>query len=131
MSFPEDLLYSHDHTWVRIDGDIATVGITDYAQEILGEILSVELFPLDSTVEQGEPFGVIESMKVTTELISPMSGDIISVNDDLTDEVGILNSDPYDTGWMITIATKNLEEADNLLDAEEYAEYIDVTEEVE
>ncbi|HOO89332.1 MAG TPA: glycine cleavage system protein GcvH [Syntrophales bacterium] len=131
MSFPEDLLYSHDHTWVRIDGDIATVGITDYAQEILGEILSVELFPLDSTVEQGEPFGVIESMKVTTELISPMSGDIISVNDDLTDEVGILNSDPYDTGWMITIATKNLEEADNLLDAEEYAEYIDETEEVE
>jgi glycine cleavage system H protein len=84
-----------------------------------------------STVEQGEPFGVIESLKVTTELISPISGDIISVNEDLTDEVGILNSDPYDTGWMIAVAMKNLEEADNLLDAEEYAEYIDETEEDE
>ena len=131
MSFPNDLVYSREHTWVRIDGDIATVGITDYAQDKLGEILSVELFPEDSPVEQGEPFGVIESLKVTTELISPVSGEIISVNEDLADDVGILNSDSYDTGWMITVGVRDLEELDNLLDAEAYADYVEEYEEVD
>ncbi|MBW2594400.1 MAG: glycine cleavage system protein GcvH [Deltaproteobacteria bacterium] len=130
MSFPEDLLYSRDHTWVRIDGDIATVGITDYAQDKLDEILSVELFPVDSHVEQGEPFGVIESLKVTTELISPVSGDIITANEDLADDVGILNSDLYDTGWMITVEVRDVEELDNLLDAEGYSDYVDESEEI-
>ena len=130
MSFPEDLLYSREHTWTRIDGDIATVGITDYAQDKLDEILSVELFPVDSTVEQGEPFGVIESLKVTAELISPVSGEIISVNEDLADDVGILNSDTYDTGWMIVVEVRDLEELDNLLDAEAYSDYVDESEEV-
>lgn len=131
MSFPEDLLYSREHTWARIDGNIATVGITDYAQDTLDEILSVELFPADSPVEQGEPFGVIESRRVgTTELISPVSGEIISVNEDLADDVGLLNSDLYDTGWMITVEVKDLEELDNLLDAETYSDYIDECEEV-
>ncbi len=129
MSFPKDLLYSREHTWTRIDGDIATVGITDYAQDKLDEILSVELFPVDSTVEQGEPFGVIESLKVTTELISPVSGEIISVNEDLADDVGVLNSDTYDTGWMIVVEVKDLEELDNLLDAEAYSDYVDECEE--
>lgn len=128
MSFPDDLLYSRDHTWARIDGDIATVGITDYAQDTLDEILSVELFPVDSPIEQGEPFGIIESLKVTTELISPVSGYIISVNEDLADDVGILNSDPYDTGWMITVEIRDLEEVDHLLDAEAYGDYIDEVE---
>ncbi|MBW2631012.1 MAG: glycine cleavage system protein GcvH [Deltaproteobacteria bacterium] len=131
MSFPNDLVYSRDHTWVRIDGDIATVGITDYAQDKLGEILSVELFPEDSSVEQGEPFGIIESLKVTTELISPVSGEIISVNEDLADDVGILNSDSYDTGWMITVEVRDLGELDNLLDAEAYADYVEEYEEVD
>ena len=129
MSFPKDLLYSREHTWTRIDGDIATVGITDYAQDKLDEVLSVELFPVDSTVEQGEPFGVIESLKVTTELISPVSGEIISVNEDLADDVGVLNSDTYDTGWMIVVEVKDLEELDNLLDAEAYSDYVDECEE--
>lgn len=129
MSFPEDLLYSRDHTWVRIEGNIATVGITDYAQDKLDEVLSVELFPVDSHVEQGEPFGVIESLKVTTELISPVSGEIISVNEDLADDVGILNSDLYDTGWMIVVELRDLEELDNLLDAEAYSDYVDESEE--
>lgn len=131
MSFPDDLMYSTEHTWARIDGDIATVGITDYAQDKLDEILSVELYPVDSSVGQGEPFGVIESVKVTTELISPVSGDILSVNDDLVDDVGILNSDAYDTGWMITVEISDSGELDNLMDAEEYADYIEANEEEE
>ncbi|MBN2397807.1 MAG: glycine cleavage system protein GcvH [Deltaproteobacteria bacterium] len=131
MSFPDDLMYSSEHTWARIDGDTATVGITDYAQDKLDEILSVELYPVDSSVEQGEPFGVIESVKVTTELISPVSGEIISVNDDLADDVGILNSDTYDTGWMITVEIRDSDEIDNLMDADEYADYIEANEEEE
>jgi len=131
MSFPDDLIYSREHTWARIDGDIATVGITDYAQDKLDEILSVELFPVDSSVEQGEPFGVIESVKVTTELISPVSGEIISVNEDLADDVGILNSDAYDTGWMIAVEIRDLGELDTLLDAEAYEDYIEANEEVD
>jgi len=131
MSFPDDLVYSSEHTWARIDGSIATVGITDYAQDRLDEIVSVELFPIDSPVEQGEPFGIIESLKVTTELISPVSGEIISVNEDLADDVGILNSDSYDTGWMIAVELRDLGELDNLLDAEAYADYIEANEEAD
>jgi len=131
MSFPDDLIYSSEHTWARIDGDVATVGITDYAQDKLDEILSVELFPVDSSVEQGEPFGVIESVKVTTELISPVSGEIISVNDDLADDVGILNSDAYDTGWMVAVELRDLGELDSLMDAEAYADYIEANEEAD
>jgi len=131
MSFPDDLIYSSEHTWARVDGDVATVGITDYAQDKLDEILSVELFPVDSSVEQGEPFGVIESVKVTTELISPVSGEIISVNEDLADDVGILNSDAYDTGWMIAVEIRDPGELDNLLDAEAYADYIEANEEAD
>jgi glycine cleavage system H protein len=131
MSFPNDLIYSSEHTWARIDGDIATVGITDYAQDKLDEILSVELFPVDSSIDQGEPFGVIESVKVTTELISPVSGEIISVNEELADDVGILNSDAYDTGWMITVQIRDFGELDNLMDAEEYADYIEENEEAD
>ena len=130
MSFPDDLLYSREHTWVRMDGDIATIGITDYAQDKLDEILSVELFPVDSSVEQGEPFGVIESLKVTIELISPVGGEIISVNEDLADDVGILNSDSYDTGWMIAVEVRDLGELDNLLDADTYKDYVEEYEEV-
>jgi glycine cleavage system H protein len=93
--FPEDLLYSREHIWLRIDGDLATIGITDYAQENLGEVVSVELPEGDSDVEQDEPFGTIESSaKGVVELISPVSGQIISVNEDIADDIGIINSDP-------------------------------------
>ncbi len=129
MSFPDDLIYSSEHTWARVDGDIATVGITGYAQDKLDEILSIELYPIDSSIEQGEPFGVIESVKMTTELISPVSGEIVSVNEDLADDVGILNSDVYETGWMIVVEMSDLGELDNLMDAETYADYIEANEE--
>jgi len=92
--FPDDLLYSREHVWVRVDGDLATIGITDYAQDKLGEIISIELPEVDTELERDEPFGMIESAKASIELISPVSGEIISVNDDLADDIGILNSDP-------------------------------------
>lgn len=123
--FPEDLLYTREHTWVRVDGNQATIGITDHAQERLGEILSIELPAVDTYVEQDESFGVIESTKTTTELISPVSGEVVGVNDDLTDDVGIVNSDPYDTGWMIVVEMDDPSELDNLLDAEGYEDFVE------
>lgn len=125
MSFPDDLLYSREHTWVRVDGDLATIGITDYAQEELGEIFSVEVPLVDTYVEYDEPFGTIESSKTVAELISPVSGDVIIVNEELSDDVGIVNSDPYTTGWMIVVAMSDPSELDNLLDPMEYSDYID------
>lgn len=127
--FPDDLLYSREHTWVRVDGNIATVGITDYGQEKLGEILSIKLPETDSPVEQDEPFAVIESSKTVDELISPVSGDIISINEDLSDDVGIINSDPYDTGWLIAVYIRDISMLDNLLDSYEYGDYVDEEEE--
>jgi glycine cleavage system H protein len=122
--FPDDLLYSREHVWVRVDGDLATVGITDYAQEKLGEILSIELPETETEVERDEPFGTIESAKAAIELVSPLSGEVISVNEDLTDDIGILNSDPHDTGWMIVIEMSDLDELDDLLDARGYHDFI-------
>jgi len=122
--FPDDLLYSREHIWVRVDGDLATVGITDYAQEQLGEIHAVELPAVDSSVERDEPFGHIESVKGVVELVSPVTGEVISANEDLTDDVGIINSDPHDTGWIVVVEMTDPEELDDLLDAKEYNDFV-------
>ncbi|MBU2054886.1 MAG: glycine cleavage system protein GcvH [Proteobacteria bacterium] len=121
---PDDLLYSREHVWVRMDGDLATIGITDYAQEKLGEILSLDLPEADSYVEKDEPFGSIESAKAVVDLISPVSGVIISVNEDITDDIGIINSDPHDTGWMIIVEMDDLEELDDLIDTRGYQDFV-------
>ncbi|MBN2516647.1 MAG: glycine cleavage system protein GcvH [Deltaproteobacteria bacterium] len=125
MGLPDDLLYSREHMWTRIEGSVATIGITDYAQEELGEIYSVELPDIDTYIEQDEPFGTIESSKTILELISPVSGDIININEDLSDDLGIINSDPYNTGWMIVVEMNNLSELDTLLDSMEYSDFIE------
>ncbi|OGP85421.1 MAG: glycine cleavage system protein H [Deltaproteobacteria bacterium RBG_16_58_17] len=122
--FPDDLLYSREHVWVRVDGDLATIGITDHAQEKLGEILMLDLPEVDSYVEKDEPFGSIESAKAVVELISPVSGVIISVNEDITDDIGIINSDPHDTGWMIIVEMDDLEELNDLLDTRGYQDFV-------
>jgi glycine cleavage system H protein len=122
--FPDDLMYSREHIWVRVEGELATMGITDYAQEKLGEILSVEFSDVDSYLERDEPFGTIESSKATVELISPIAGEIINVNEDITDDIGIINSDPHDTGWMIVIAIEDQDELDELLDAKGYRDFV-------
>jgi glycine cleavage system H protein len=123
--FPIDLLYSREHIWVRVDGNLATIGITDYAQENLGEVVSVELPEADSEVERDEPFGTIESSaKGIVELISPVSGDVIHVNEDISDDTGIINSDPHDTGWLIIVELNDIEELDDLLDVKGYHDFI-------
>ena len=122
--FPEDLLYSREHIWVRVDGYMATIGITDFAQESLGEILSVEFTDIDDYVERDEPFGSIESAKAVVDLISPVSGTVISINDDINDDIGIINSDPHDTGWLIVVEMDDLEQLDDLLVPSAYHNFI-------
>ena len=122
--FPEDLLYSREHIWVRIDGDMATLGITDYAQESLGEILSVEFPEIDTYVERDETFGSVESIKAVIDLISPVSGTVVSINEDINDDIGIINSDPHDVGWLVIIEMDDLEQLDDLLDAKGYQDFI-------
>jgi len=122
--FPEDLLYSREHIWVRVDGDMATLGITDYAQESLGEILSIEFPEIDTYVERDEAFGSVESTKAVVDLIACVSGTIVSVNEDINDDIGIINSDPHDTGWLIVIEMDDMEQLDDLLDAAGYHDFI-------
>jgi glycine cleavage system H protein len=122
--FPEDLLYSREHIWVRVDGDMATLGITDYAQESLGEILSIEFPEIDAYVERDEAFGSIESTKAVVDLIASVSGTIVSVNEDINDDIGIINSDPHDTGWLVIIEMDDMEQLDDLLDAAGYHDFI-------
>ena len=125
IGLPDDLLYSREHMWIRAEGNVATIGITDYAQEELGEIYSVELPDIETYIEQDEPFGTIESSKTIIELISPVSGDIISINEDLSDDYGIINSDPYSTGWLIVVEMTDPGELDTLLDSMEYGDFIE------
>ena len=129
--FPINLLYSREHTWIKIDNDLATVGITDYAQEKMGEIFFIELTNEDSYIERDEPFGNIESLRNIVEVVSPLSGEVVSINEEVIDDAGIINtgSDPYDTGWLVVIKMKKLEELDDLIDAREYHDF--VTQEVE
>ena len=122
--FPEDLLYSREHIWVRIDGDMATLGITDYAQERLGEVLSIEFPEMDTYVERDETVGSIESIKAVIDLVSPVSGTIVSVNEDINDDIGIINSDPHDIGWLVVIEMDELGQLDDLLDATGYHDFI-------
>lgn len=127
--FPEDYVYSREHLWIRVDGDLATIGITDYAQEKLGEVLSIDLPEIDAEVERDESFGSVESAKAVIELIAPVSGQVVNVNDDILDDVGIVNSDPHDTGWLVVIEMSDLDEIDDLLDARGYNDFILETEE--
>jgi len=122
--FPDDLLYSREHIWVAVDGNMATLGITDYAQEKLGEVDEVDLPKVEAFVERDEPFGTIESADDVFELVSPLSGEIVNVNEDIMDDVTILNSDPYDAGWIVVIEMKDPEELDDLLEIRGYQDYI-------
>ena len=123
--FLDDLLYSREHVWVNVDGHIATIGITDAAQDKLGESLSIELPEVETYLERDEPFGTIETIaKGVTDLISPVSGEVVSVNEDLVDDVGVVNSDPHETGWMIVVEMEYLEELDDLMSLSEYNEFL-------
>jgi len=120
MNTPEELRYSSDHEWVRVDGDTATVGITDYAQDALGDVVFVDLPEVSAAVTAGGSFGEVESTKSVSELYAPVSGTIGSVNAELGDEPEKLNNDPYGEGWICTIAINDASELDALLDAAAY-----------
>ncbi len=122
--FPEDIIYSCEHIWVRVDGYMATIGVTDYAQERLGDILSVEFIEVDTYVERDETFGSIESVNEVVDLISPISGTVVVINEDITDDFGIINRDPYDTGWLVVIEMDNLDQLEDLLVAANYHDLI-------
>lgn len=121
---PEDVLYSSEHVWVRVDGSMATIGITDYVQERLGDILSVEFLEADTYVERDETFGSIESVKEVVDLIAPVSGTIVVVNEDIIDDSDIINRDPYDTGWLVIIEMDNLDQINDLMVASSYHDFI-------
>ncbi len=121
---PEDIIYSCEHIWLRVDGNMATIGVTDYAQERLGDILSVEFIETDTYVERDETFGSIESVKEVVDLISPVSGTVVVVNEDILEDVSIINRDPYDTGWLVVIEMDNLEQLEDLLAASNYHDFI-------
>jgi glycine cleavage system H protein len=122
--FPEDIIYSCEHIWVKVDGNMATIGITDYAQERLGDILSIEFIETDTYVERDETFGSIESVKEVVDLISPVSGTVVVVNEDILEDVSIINRDAYDTGWLVVIEMDNLEQLEDLLAASNYYDFI-------
>ena len=124
MNIPENLKYTKDHEWISIDGDVATVGITQFAQGELGDIVYVDVDTLDETIDQNEVFGSVEAVKTVSDLFMPLSGEIIEFNEALEDEPEKVNSDPYGEGWMIKIKFSETSEVDNLLDAEAYKEII-------
>jgi glycine cleavage system H protein len=122
-NIPEDLHYSKDHEWVRVDGNIAIVGITDYAQDSLGDVVYVELPKAGEKFAANESFGSVESVKAVSEVFSPVSGEIAETNDSLTDEPEKVNTDPYGDGWMIRVTMSAPGEVDSLLTAAEYEDF--------
>ncbi|MEY4011507.1 MAG: Glycine cleavage system protein [Bacteroidota bacterium] len=124
MNIPANLKYTKDHEWVSIDGDVATVGITDFAQKELGDIVYVEVETLDQTLAKDEVFGTVEAVKTVSDLFLPLSGEIIEFNEELESTPESVNSDPYGAGWMIKVKVSDLGEIDSLLSSESYKELI-------
>jgi glycine cleavage system H protein len=122
---PEDLKYHKEHTWVRVSGKKATVGVTDYAQDALGDIVYIDLPEVDTDVEANSEIGEIESTKATSSIISPVSGRVIEVNEDLSESPETINEDPYGKGWIAIIEIEDLSELDDMMDSTEYAKYVE------
>jgi glycine cleavage system H protein len=124
MNIPENLKYTKDHEWVSIDGDIATIGITHFAQKELGDIVYVEVETLDQTLDKDEVFGTVEAVKTVSDLFLPLSGEIIAFNNELESKPESVNTDPYGLGWMIKVKISDILEIDSLLSSESYKELI-------
>ncbi len=125
MKIPQDLKYTKDHEWVKIEGDVATVGITDFAQGELGDIVYVEVETVDETLDREEVFGTVEAVKTVSDLFSPLTGEIIEFNESLEDEPEKVNTDPYGDGWMVKIRFTEEAEVEDLLSAEEYTKVVE------
>jgi glycine cleavage system H protein len=124
MSIPTNLKYTKDHEWISMDGDVATIGITHFAQSELGDIVYVEVETLDQTLERDEVFGTVEAVKTVSDLFLPMSGEIIEFNDNLERNPETVNSDTYGAGWMVKVRVSDLSQWDDLLDSEAYGKLI-------
>lgn len=124
MEFPDNLKYTKDHEWVRLEGEIATMGITDFAQEQLGDIVYVELPEEGEEIQQGEPFGVIESVKAVSDLYGAVSGTVTEINDPLSENPETLNEDCYEEGWLLKVRIHDKKDLDKLMNHKEYQAYI-------
>jgi glycine cleavage system H protein len=124
MNFPEELRYTKEHEWARPQGGRVLVGVTDFAQDALGDVVYVELPAVGDEVKKGESFGVVESTKAVSELFAPISGKVVEVNDPLVEAPEIVNEDPYEEGWMIAIEPADPKELDELLDVKAYAAFV-------
>lgn len=123
MNFPQELKYTKDHEWVKIEGDIATIGITEFAQKELGDIVYVEVETVGETIQAGEVFGSVEAVKTVSDLFMPLTGEIIEFNEELDSSPELVNDSPYESGWMIKVKISDESDID-LLDAEQYTELV-------
>ncbi len=124
MEYPDDLKYSREHEWVLVEGDIATVGISEHAEHQLGDVVFVELPAVGDTVSKDDAMGVVESVKAVSDIYAPVSGTVTEVNDDLPENTELVNDDPYGDGWMVKIELSDVTDLDDLMDAEEYQQFI-------
>ena len=124
MEFPEELRYTEEHEWVLVEDEIVTVGITDFAQDSLGDVVFVELPEVGTIVEVGKPFGVVESVKAVSDVYAPVSGEVVEVNEELPDAPEVINTSPYEDGWMIKIRFSDKGQLDDLLDTDAYQELV-------
>ncbi len=124
MNIPEELKYTKDHEWVRVEGDIATIGVTDFAQGELGDIVFVEIESVDETLDAEEVFGSVEAVKTVSDLFMPIGGEVLEFNEALESDPELVNNDPYGDGWMIKVKISDLSELENLLSDEAYANLI-------
>lgn len=125
MDFPDELKYTEEHEWLLVEDELVTVGITDFAQDSLGDIVFVELPEVGTMLVAGKPFGVVESVKAVSDVYAPISGEVIEVNEELPDSPETLNTSPYEDGWMIKIKPSDLSQLDELLDADDYADFVE------
>jgi glycine cleavage system H protein len=123
-SYPSDLRYDKEHEWIRVEGDVAVIGISDFAQDQLGEVVYVDLPAVGDTVTSGDTFGEVESVKSVSELFSPVSGEVVKVNDELDGAPEAINEDAYGTGWMIEVKLADASELDGLMSSDEYQDFI-------
>jgi glycine cleavage system H protein len=128
MDFPEELKYTKEHCWVRIEGDRGVIGITEFAQQELGAISAIELPEVGDDLEQDDSFGTLEARKTVAELYAPISGPVLDVNRELSDAPALVNDDPYDDGWLVIVEIVSPDELTSLMNADDYAEYVETNE---
>jgi glycine cleavage system H protein len=125
MEFPDELKYTEEHEWVLLEDGVVTVGISDFAQDALGDVVFVELPEVGTVLEVGKPFGVVESVKAVSDVYAPVSGEVIEINEELQDTPELINTSPYEDGWMIKVKLADNTELDDLMDADDYQEFVE------